>query len=109
MTASGDAVYASTFTYDPVGNRLSQVHTDSAIVSVYVHGPGIGPLAAIRPGGARYLHADGLGSTRVLTDEEGVMTDRYAYTAFGELYQREGSDPATADKLKEARDGKTSS
>jgi RHS repeat-associated protein/uncharacterized repeat protein (TIGR01451 family) len=37
------------------------------------------------PAGLRYYHADGLGSTRLLTDETGAKTDHYAYEAFGEL------------------------
>ena len=77
----------------PVPRVVAETDASGAVVSVYVYGPGIGPLAVIRPGGVRYLHADGLGSTRALTDENGIVTDRYAYTAFGELYEREGSDP----------------
>ncbi|UXI70443.1 RHS repeat-associated core domain-containing protein [Tahibacter amnicola] len=33
----------------------------------------------------RYYHADGLGSTRLLTSEAGTNTDVYGYEAFGEL------------------------
>jgi RHS repeat-associated protein len=37
------------------------------------------------PAGLRYYHADGLGSTRLLTNDTGALTDHYAYEAFGEL------------------------
>jgi RHS repeat-associated protein len=37
------------------------------------------------PAGLRYYHADGLGSTRLLTDEASAVTDHYAYHAFGEI------------------------
>jgi len=37
------------------------------------------------PAGLRYYHADGLGSTRLLSDSTGAITDHYAYEAFGEL------------------------
>jgi RHS repeat-associated protein len=37
------------------------------------------------PAGLRYYHADGLGSTRLLTDETGTVTDRTTYEAFGEI------------------------
>jgi RHS repeat-associated protein len=37
------------------------------------------------PAGLRYYHADGLGSTRLLSDDTGAITDHYAYEAFGEL------------------------
>jgi RHS repeat-associated protein len=30
-----------------------------------------------------FFHADGLGSTRLLTDDTGAVTDRYSYDAFG--------------------------
>jgi len=38
----------------------------------------------------RYFLYDGLGSTRLLTDELGVVTDRYDYEAFGSVIYREG-------------------
>ena len=38
-------------------------------------------------------HYDGIGSTRSLTSETGVVSDRYAYTAFGELEDQFGSTP----------------
>jgi RHS repeat-associated protein len=55
-------------------------------------------LAVMRPGEAggwstRCYHADGLGSIRALTDETGTVTDRWSYTAFGELVSHQGSDP----------------
>ncbi len=38
------------------------------------------------PAGLRYYHADGLGSTRLLTDETGAVTDQdTTFEAFGEL------------------------
>ncbi|WP_257386148.1 RHS repeat-associated core domain-containing protein, partial [Tahibacter caeni] len=37
------------------------------------------------PAGLRYYHADGLGSTRLLTDETAAITDHLTYEAFGEL------------------------
>ena len=41
---------------------------------------------------SRWFLADGLGSVRELSDEAGVVTDSYSYTAFGELLGRVGSD-----------------
>jgi len=37
------------------------------------------------PAGLRYYHADGLGSTRLLSDETGSVTDRTTFEAFGEI------------------------
>ena len=44
-------------------------------------------------GTQRYYHADGLGSVRILSDASGDATDRYDYTAFGELLEHAGADP----------------
>ncbi|MCP3994937.1 MAG: RHS repeat-associated core domain-containing protein, partial [bacterium] len=41
---------------------------------------------------SRYYHADGLGSVRLLSNEAGEVTDRYSYTAFGELLDNAGTD-----------------
>jgi RHS repeat-associated protein len=67
--------------------------TDAAGVlgALYVRGDDL--LSIHRPGQVRYVHADGLGSIRRLTDESGAVTDRYTYTAFGELLDHTGSDP----------------
>ncbi|MCP3997307.1 MAG: RHS repeat protein [bacterium] len=43
-------------------------------------------------GTTKCFHADGLGSVRVLSNEAGESTDRYAYTAFGDLLEHSGSD-----------------
>jgi RHS repeat-associated protein len=82
------------------GPGLSQVvaETDGAtgdLLAYHVRGNDL--LATLRPasgGGwdSRYLHGDGLGSVRVLTDETGGVTDRYAYEAFGQPIDHQGSD-----------------
>lgn len=73
---------------------LSQVvaETDSAgsLKAAYVRGDDL--LAVLRPAGDRFYHADGLGSVRVLSDDAGEATDRYSFTAFGELLTHEGED-----------------
>jgi len=100
-------------TYDGLGNRIartvdgtekksildlagsmSQVlcETDDSnnITAYYIYGAGL--IAKISPNGdERYYHYDGLGSTVALTDVNGILTDRYAYTPFGELANSEGS------------------
>ncbi|MBI2567764.1 MAG: RHS repeat-associated core domain-containing protein, partial [Candidatus Schekmanbacteria bacterium] len=50
-------------------------------------------LAVVRGGETRYAHADGIGSIRALTGESGAVTDRYAYSAFGEPLSHDGADP----------------
>jgi RHS repeat-associated protein len=82
-----------------VSGALSQVvaeTTGSALAAYYVRGNDL--LAVIRPeaGAAtwtsRYYHADGSGSIRALTDDTGAVTDRWSFTAFGELLSHTGED-----------------
>ena len=79
---------------DPAG-ELSQVvaETDGLgnLQAYYVRGDDL--LAVLRPGATRFIHADGLGSVRALTDESGTMTDTYSFSAFGELRAHTGTDP----------------
>jgi RHS repeat-associated protein len=44
-------------------------------------------------GQARYYHYDGLGSTQLLTDENGNVTDSYCNTAFGESVDTGAANP----------------
>jgi len=43
------------------------------------------PAAGSTAASTRHYHADGLGSTRLLTNTSATVTDRYTYHAFGEL------------------------
>jgi RHS repeat-associated protein len=69
---------------DVVGGSVQTLYTrvDDQLIGLYRPGSGA----------SRYYHADGLGSVRVLSDELGGVTDRYSYTAFGELLEHRGSD-----------------
>jgi len=49
-----------------------------------------GRVARVHPTqGIRYYHFDELGSTRLLTNSNGDITDRYAYDAYGSLLSRD--------------------
>ena len=50
-------------------------------------------LYRVTSGASRYYHSDALGSVRLMSDETGTVTDRYTYTAFGELLEHVGTDP----------------
>ncbi len=93
--SGGGAATVTDFLVDPAGlDGLSQVVTESvasAVTAYYVRGLDL--LAVIRGATPRYFHADGLGSIRRLTDEAGTVTDRYTYSAFGEIVEHVGSDP----------------
>jgi len=76
--------------------ETSQAGVGPAVLAAYyVRGDDL--LAVMRPGGgsswtSRFYHADGLGSIRALTNENGNVTDRWSFTAFGELVEHLGDD-----------------
>ena len=81
---------------------LSQVvvETDgSGALSAYYVRAGDELLEVMRPGptqgtwSTRFVHHDGLGSVRTLTDESGTTVDTRAYEAFGTKNVEAGSDP----------------
>ncbi|MGD2070689.1 MAG: RHS repeat-associated core domain-containing protein, partial [Gemmatimonadota bacterium] len=80
---------------DPSGglsHAVAETDDTGALTAYYVRGDDL--LAVIRPAtGARFYHADGLGSIRALTDDTGAVTDRYTFSAFGELLDHQGTDP----------------
>ncbi len=57
-------------------------------VNDYVYGL---DLIASKATGWSFYHTDGLGSTRLLTDTSGVITDRYSYDAFGSERSQTGT------------------
>jgi RHS repeat-associated protein len=111
-STKGDGTYDVTIGYDADGNRVSEtvdgvttrflVDTQTslseilleytpagAIVSSYVYGNAL--IMRDHDGQPSYYHADGLGSTRVLTDARGAVTDRYTYDAYGRVLAHAGS------------------
>jgi uncharacterized protein RhaS with RHS repeats len=70
---------------------VAETNGTGSLLATYVRGDDL--LAVIRPTETRYFHADGIGSIRRLTNEDGIITDGYTYTAFGELIAHTGSDP----------------
>lgn len=80
---------------------LSQVvaETDGTGTLTAYHVRGDDLLATLRPDSAtpgtfrhRYFHAEGIGTIRALTDEQGTVTDRYTLEAFGTLLDHQGDD-----------------
>ena len=97
--AGGGTPAVTNYLVDTTGS-LSQVvaETDGAgaLKALYVRADNE-LLAVLRPTGTttwatRYVHADGLGSVRVLTDETGTVTDTRDYEAFGTRNETAGSD-----------------
>lgn len=62
--------------------------TDTVQVQ-YTYGADL--ISQDRAGSVNYYHYDGLGSTRVLSDNTGAVTDTYNYEAFGETLNSTGS------------------
>jgi len=84
MNANGTAY---TFVYDTTAGipAVVEEHTETNTV-FYIREPGGELIARVHPTeGIRYYHFDELGSTRLLTDSNGDITDRYAYDAYGSL------------------------
>ena len=87
--ASGDQ---ATYDYDGDGRRVKKTVTPSgaaAITTVFVYDP-MGQLTAefgsANDAGTRYLTADHLGSTRLITKQDGSVDRTYDYLPFGEEY-----------------------
>jgi RHS repeat-associated protein len=71
----------SNFTYDN-SSALPLTLTDGT--NVYIYGLGDTPLEQVSGGMPTYLHADVLGSVRLLTDSTGTKTASFSYTAYGQ-------------------------
>lgn len=80
-------------TYDEDGN----------VITDYTYGR---DLIRSREGGDEaFYHQDGLGSTRLLTDESGQVTDLYVYDAYGRLLSHMGNSSNEFQFAGEQRDG----
>jgi RHS repeat-associated protein len=56
----------------------------------YIHGDDL--ISQTKAAIGQFYHYDGLGSVRLLSDQAGAVTDRYAYSAFGEAQTGVGSN-----------------
>jgi RHS repeat-associated protein len=98
-TPSGGPAATTNFLVDTSGSLshvVAETDGDGDLVVHYVRGDDL--LALMRPNGSggwnsRFYHSDHIGSVRRLTNEAGVITDGYTYTAFGELLAHTGTDP----------------
>jgi len=76
-----------------MNRRLAQVLAEytpaGTLIASYTYGSDL--LSLSRAGQTRFYHADGLGSTRLLSDLDGGVTDTYDYAAFGSFAARTGA------------------
>lgn len=72
-----------------VEEREQQGVTPATLSAVYVYGNSL--IQQTRGGQGTFYHADGLGSTRMLSDATGAVTDAYDYEAFGNVTNQVGA------------------
>ena len=81
---------------DRVGRlRVPLMETDASNTATryYIWAPGIGLLSQIEVNSTiHYVHADENGSTLALTDSNGNVSDQFAYSPWGELLGRTGTN-----------------
>ena len=67
----------------PADTKATEEVTPSGSV-YYIREPNGALVARVAGGSARYYHFDALGSTRLLTDASGTVSDTYTYHACNE-------------------------
>lgn len=119
---------ASQFVYDAFGTRVAAIN--NGVRTNYLTAPiwglpevlmeydatgavkadytqGVGLVRSRHDGREGFYHTDGLGSTRVITDTVGLVTDRYTYDAFGGLLNQSGTFGNSFGFAGEQRDSAT--
>jgi RHS repeat-associated protein len=70
--------------------QVLEEYTPSKIIKAsYIYGHDL--ISQLRDTERSFYHVDGLGSTRALTDINGLLTDAYSYEAFGEIIKQLGN------------------
>ncbi|WP_189525243.1 putative Ig domain-containing protein [Nostoc sp. 'Peltigera membranacea cyanobiont' 232] len=108
--ASGNRVASITdgvrknYLVDPRGYSkvLQEYDANGQILTKYFYGLGL--IKSESGSDERFYHSDGLGSTRLLTDGTGQVTDRYVYDAFGRLIAHAGGSGNAYQFAGEQRD-----
>jgi RHS repeat-associated protein len=118
----------SQFVYDAFGSRVAAIN--NGVRTNYLTAPiwslpevlmeydatgavkadytqGVGLVRSRHDGKERFAHTDGLGSTRAITDNVGLVTDRYTYDAFGGLLDQTGAFGNSFQFAGEQRDSAT--
>lgn len=116
------------YVYDAFGNRVATIN--DGVTTNYLTAPiwglpevlmeydasgevtadytqGLGLVRSRHDNREGFAHTDGLGSTRVITDNVGLVTDRYTYDAFGELLDQSGTFGNSFQFAGEQRDSET--
>jgi RHS repeat-associated protein len=87
-SVNGDETRFLIDTVQPYAQVLLEYRPSGLVVASYVYG---NDLISQNRGGARsFYQVDALGSTRALTNANGLVTDRYVYDAFGRTIGQSG-------------------
>ena len=115
----------TTYTYDGSGLRMKKTVGGTTSIfawdysqglpllltdgsTLYVYGLGGSPIEQVdSQGHVLYLHADQLGSTRVLTDSTGTVVGTYSYDAYGNTTAKTGTATTAFQFAGEYLDGET--
>ncbi|MBD2491385.1 Ig-like domain-containing protein [Aulosira sp. FACHB-615] len=81
---------------------LQEYDANGQILTKYFYGLGL--IKSESGSDEKFYHSDGLGSTRLLTDGTGQVTDRYVYDAFGRLIANAGGSDNAYQFAGEQRD-----
>jgi RHS repeat-associated protein len=85
---------ATIYCYDPINGQIDRELDENGNVLVeYTREPDGTLISEHRNGVSRQYHFDGQGNTLALTDDDGNVTDTFAYNASGEQTERTGTTP----------------
>ena len=75
------------------GNQVMAEYRGGRLLRRYIYGAGIdNPIALISGNGTKtYIHKDALGSVVALSNNAGVVTDKFSYSPFGKSADESGS------------------
>ena len=81
------------YEYDINGHLIEELDENGNVLVEYTHLLDGTLISERRNGVDRFYHSDGDGNTTCLTDENGDLTDTFAYNSSGEVTERTGTTP----------------
>lgn len=91
-TVDGDETRYLIDELQPYAQVIEQYDENDALEVAYTYGEDL--IAQVEDGETVYYHVDGLGSTRLLTNEAGVEVESFTYDAYGNLIAGDGTAAA---------------
>ena len=82
------------YLWNPINDSIIKEFDDAgSTIAEYTTEPDGSLISEHRSGVTYQHHYDGQGNTRALTNDQGEVTDTFAYTSNGELTERTGTTP----------------